>query len=285
MKHRSIHIFILVAAMLVAAPQASQELSDMKDALGRRLKSEIFHAFLSLQTGDGARLSPQLVGGLLASCDGAEAAAGAKRAGRQSRPAATQVEVHARREVPAEVELIGEPAFEFAEFEPELAAAAATAMSAPVHKFELHDAKVMRGRELSAIIPPDADFMAPPPPRAPRASVASARARGASARGTRRAAELERRTAVIKIDVESAIKAAGVSDEEARRQLESLRLLRVDADGGVRPLTKTLTVKRPTPKPAPAAPVARAACPKTPAPATTPVACGPTAIETFYAGE
>ncbi len=55
MKHRSIHIFILVAAALVAAPQASQELSSWRDAVGRRVKTEIFNAFLSLQAGDVVR--------------------------------------------------------------------------------------------------------------------------------------------------------------------------------------------------------------------------------------
>lgn len=279
MKHRSIHIFILVAALLVAAPQASQELSDMKDALGRRLKAEIFHAFLSLQTGDGARVSPQFVGDLLASAAGGETASGAKRASRQPRPA-TQVEVHARREVPAEVELIGEPVFEVAELEPELAGTVIPLTSA--YKFELHDAKVMRGRELSIIIPPDADFTAPPPPAAQRAA---ARARGARVRESRRVAELERRMAVVKVDVEKAIEAEGLSNEEARRQLESLQQFRIDAGGAIRTLTKSLTVKKPSPKAAPPAPPARAACPRQAAPAPAPVACGPSAIEAFYAGE
>ena len=274
MKHRSIHIFILVAALLVVAPQASQELSDVKDAIGRRLKSEIFHAFLSLQTGEGARLSPQAAGGLFAPGAGAEVAAGDKRTGaRQARAASPQVEVHARREVPAEVEPVVEVA----------AVTEAAPRPAPDFKFELHDTKVMRGRELAIIIPPDADFTAPPPPPA---QLAKAEAVRRAAPRVRRAAELERRAAAfqVNLDLGAALEAGGFADAEVRRQLEGVREFRLDPEG-VRVLTKTLKVKRAAPKPPPAPP-ARTACPRESAKAASPqVACGPAEAQSFYVTE
>ncbi|MDQ3805626.1 MAG: hypothetical protein M3416_17580, partial [Acidobacteriota bacterium] len=58
MKHRSIHIFILLAAVLVAAPHLSQELSALRNAAARRVKAEIISTFLNLQA--GAATSPAL---------------------------------------------------------------------------------------------------------------------------------------------------------------------------------------------------------------------------------
>jgi hypothetical protein len=276
MKHRSIHIFILVAAILVVAPRASQELSDMKDALGQRLKSEIFNAFLSLQSADGSRLAPQPGDSLLAS-------AGPASRGVKGRASATQVEVHARREVPAEVtaeaDALTEPVVEIAEHQAET-----TVVPAPGFKFELHDTKVLRGRELAMIIPPDSDVTAPPPPKpAPRNEIAAAR----RATARRRAAEAERRAAEVEVNLDLALKAEGFSSEELRRQLNSTQTFRLDNDAA-RTWTKVLKVKRTAPKPAPAAPApaARASCPKSPTAAPSmPVACGPSAVETFYATE
>ena len=285
MKHRSTHIFILVAALLVAAPRASQELSAMKDTLNHRLRSEIFNAFLSFHAGDPTRPAPPTLAGLFA-CD-------SPRADAPARPAATQVEVHARREVPAEaqteveevpseVAAITEPVVEIAALEP----AAAALAEAANYKFELHDTKVIRGRELAMIIPPDADVtVAPPPPPSRRES-----ARRATAL-RRRAAEFERVTATFKVDFEKAVVLRGLAPEELRRQFPQVETLRLENEGA-RVWTKALKLRGATPKPAPAAPpvpASRAACPKSapsaeaaPAPL---IGCGPSAVETFYAGE
>jgi hypothetical protein len=276
MKHRSIHIFILVAALLVVAPQASQDLSAMKDALGQRLKSEIFNAFLSLHAGDAMRSAEPASDCLFAS---AGESRDAKRGRGQNRAAATQVEVHARREVPAEipaeVAAITEPIIEIAELEPARAEAAAL-------RFELHDTKIIRGRDLAMIIPPDADVTAPPPPPPTRPTTARRATR-------RRAAELDRRAAAPKVEFEGAIEFERVTAEELRRQLEGIKTFQVDADAA-RTWTKVLKVKRTAPKPAPAAPApaARAACPTTNAAAAAPsrqMICGPSVVETFYASE
>lgn len=283
MKHRSTHIFILVAALLVAAPRASQELSAMKDTLNQRLRSEIFNAFLSFHAGDPTRPAAPSLAGFFA-CD-------APRDDAPARPAATQVEVHARREVPAEaqtevaevpseVAAITEPVVEIAALEP-----AAALAEAANYKFELHDTKVIRGRELAMIIPPDADVTAPPPPPSRRES-----ARRATAL-KRRAAEFERATATYRVDFENAVGLTGLAPEALRRQFREVETLRLDPEG-VRVWTKALRQRGVTPKPAPAAPPApasRAACPKSaPSAVAAPaplIGCAPSAVETFYAGE
>lgn len=61
MKHRSVGIFIILAASLAAIPQASQELVAFKDAVGERVRVEIWQAFLDLNSqGRGsAPVSPE----------------------------------------------------------------------------------------------------------------------------------------------------------------------------------------------------------------------------------
>jgi hypothetical protein len=280
MKHRSTHIFILVVALLVAAPRASQELSAMKDALGNRLKSEIFSIFLSLHATDATRPATACADGLLAD---ASAPRAAKQTAAPARPA-TQVEVHARREVPAEVteevSAITEPGFvELARVEEPVRT------EAPAFTFELHDPKVIRGRELAMIIPPDADVTAPPPPPPPaRQQVATARRAHAS---RRRAEAAEHRAASFNVKLDDAVEFKGFSPAVLRRRLEQVETLRLDADTA-RTWTKVLKLRKTAPKPAPAAPPARAACPKAAAeaaPAVLEIGCGPAFVEAFYASE
>lgn len=245
----------------------------MKDALGQRLKSEIFNVFLNLHTGNATCPAGRAANSQLAS---AGAPRGAKRVAALVRATATQVEVHARREVPAEVAALTEPVVEVAELAPEPAR-----VEAPAFRFELHDPKLMRGQELAMIIPPDMDVMAPPPPRPAR--------REAARRATalrRRAAELETHTAAFNVEFKDATEIKGISPVELRRQLDSIQTLRFNDDNTARTWTKLLKLKRAAPKPAPA-PAARASCPETSAsdaPAR-PVVCGPTAVEAFYTSE
>lgn len=281
MKHRSIHIFILLAAVLVAAPQASQDIAALKTALGQRVKAEIYKAFLNLQASDATRPAPQTPESLLAS-----RGAGAPRSKDESRAAraATQVEVHARREVPVqsdesdesdEVAMLTDPIMEVAELRDEPPAPAA-----PAVRFELHDRKVLRGTELAMLIPPDADIT-PAPRAAARRDAAEARA--ATRLRTRRAAELKRQTAsvTVQLDADDAPGVQALYETEIRGQLDALRLLGLDVQlDAPRPATKVLKLKRTAkPAPAPPAPAARAACP------TRPVACGPTAPDAVFADE
>lgn len=54
MKHRSVIVFILLAAALVAAPQVAHDFAALKSAVGARIRGEILRAFLNLHAGDGA---------------------------------------------------------------------------------------------------------------------------------------------------------------------------------------------------------------------------------------
>jgi hypothetical protein len=54
MRHRSVIAFILLAAILVAVPQAMQDILALKSALGERVRNEILFAFLNLNPRDGA---------------------------------------------------------------------------------------------------------------------------------------------------------------------------------------------------------------------------------------
>lgn len=276
MKHRSTHIFILLAALLVAAPQVSQELSALRRAASRHVKAAIVNAFLDLQAGAATRPAPAVADSQLASWDaaGEPSAAAGHRAG-QSR-AATQVEVHARREVPAEapeeveadVVMLADPAAELAAAQAELAA--------PDFKFELHDVKVMPGRELAMLTPP-AD------------EVAVARAVAHREAEVRRLAARQRKTERSKQEAAAAVwrfadelkKEHGV-ELDLRGQLEALRALDVEVRQlAPRGPAKTLKPKR-TARPAaaaPAAPPARVSCP------ARQLACGPSIPETIFVSE
>ena len=268
MKHRSTHIFILLAALMVAAPQVSQELSALKNAASRHVKAVIINAFLNLQAGAAARPAPPVADSQLASR--ATPAAGAKRAAGQSRPA-TQVEVHARREVPAELPeeepadlaMITEPTFD-------LASEPAEVVPAPAFKFDLHDVKVMRGRELAMLAPPDAEV---------------AEARAAARREfneARRQAARRKKVEQAKHQAASVVWHSGDADGpevqiDVRDHLELLGVLNLDLRQ-MAPPAEAPKLKR-TAKPAAAAPPARTACP------TRQLACGPSGPETIFAGE
>ena len=283
MKHRSIHIFILLAAVMVAAPHLSQELSALRSAAARRVKAEIINAFLNLQAGAATRPAAPVADSQLASREAAdEATWGAKRTAGQSRPA-TQVEVHARREVPAEVPtevadevvMLTAPVLELAE-----ALTEPTDMPVPDYKFELHDTKVMRGSELAMLTAPD-DEVVP----APRPAVAARRGANEAKRVAarrKRAERLESEAASLVLSLSDAVEAQGGAEADVRGQLEALRLLGVDLRQlAPRTPTKAIKVKR-TARPAaaaPPAPPARGACP------ARQVACGPTGPETLFDGE
>lgn len=284
MKHRSTHIFILLAAVMVAAPQLSQELSALRNAAARRVKTEIINAFLNLQAGAATRPALPVADSQLASRGAAdEASWGARKAVAPAR-AATQVEVHARREVPAEVaaEVPSEAPAEFVMLtEPALEVAAALTEPptppAPAYKFELHDVKVMRGRELAMLTEPEADITAPPRPAVAAARRGANEAKRVAAR-RKRAERAESEAASFVWSLSDAVEAHGASEAEVRGQLEALRLLGVDLRQlAPRPPAKAVKAKR-TAKPA-AAPPARTACP------TRQVACGPTGPETLFDGE
>jgi hypothetical protein len=277
MKHRSTHIFILLAAFMVAAPQVSQELSALRSAVSRHVKCAIVNAFLDLQAGAAARPAPAVADSLLASSDAAgEPSAAARKSAGQPRPA-TQVEVHARREVPAEaaeevrtdVVMLADPAVELA--------AAQTEWAAHDFKFELHDVKVMPGRELAMLTPP-ADEVAEVRAAAHREA---AEVRRLAAR-QRRADRSKQEAAAVLWRLADELKREQGVESELRGRLDALRVL----DAGVRELAprgpaKTVKPKR-TARPAPAAPAAR------PAPANCParqLACGPSIPESIFASE
>lgn len=275
MKHRSTHIFILLAALLAAAPQVSQELSALRNAASRHVKAAIINAFLDLQAGAAARPAPAVADAQLASCGAAEGQPAAKKSAGQSRPA-TQVEVHARREVPAEateevradVAMLADPALELA--------AARAELPAQAFEFDLHDVKVMPGSELAMLTPPDAEI------EEARAAAhrEAAEVRRAAAR-LKRAERSKREAASVAWRFADGFKAEGALESDLRGQLEALRLL----DAAVRqlaarPPAKPLKLRRAV-RPAAAAPAppARVNCP------ARQLACGPSIPETLFVGE
>lgn len=68
MKHRSISIFVIFAAMIAAVPQASQQIQDAGGALGERVRFEILNALAGLQARErGWEVSPRRLEQALAS--------------------------------------------------------------------------------------------------------------------------------------------------------------------------------------------------------------------------
>lgn len=106
MKHRSIGIFIILAASLAAIPQASQELAALKNAVGQRARVELWSAFLDLQSGatNAVRPAAQVTApAAVASCEAPrEASAGS------TSKAATPKSDDARREVREQSRRAGE---------------------------------------------------------------------------------------------------------------------------------------------------------------------------------
>jgi hypothetical protein len=93
MKHRSVIAFVLLAAILAAVPQASQDLLELKSALGERVRSEFWQAVLNLNERGGAsqsapRRAPQHA---LASCN-APASPGSKKSSAPARAASAHAE-------------------------------------------------------------------------------------------------------------------------------------------------------------------------------------------------
>jgi hypothetical protein len=273
MKHRSIHIFILLAAVLVAAPRASQELSDLKDAAGRRIKAEIFNVFLNLQTGDASRRAAPAADSLLASADPRDAD--------ESRPAArprpsTRVEVHARREVPADVAMLGEPVEpEVAELAPEPPAADAIA---PAYLFETDGEQL--ATELAMLGPPENDVT-----RArPAARREAAAAKRAAAR-KKRAEDWEREAASVNVRLGDEVNVQGLTEADILSRVEALRQVGVELNLGAPDTWKKVFKVRRAPAPAPVAPPvpsARQACTGR---QSAQLACWPAAPEMFFAGE
>jgi len=276
MKHRSIHIFILVAAALVAAPQASQELSSWRDAAGRRIRAEIFNAFLSLQAGDAVRPAahaPQAPASFLASeCESAGDEAGRAR---RVRPA-THVEVHARREVPADVAMLGAPedVMEVAQLDPE--PPAADAPPAPARHFELFDEKVIRGKELAMLTAPD-DGVAEARP----AREVAVRARAAAQRRRVEEVKLQRAAFAVRLDDADDV-LESLSDVELHATLEALRQFEADVNLLASPAPKKAPKAKRAPRPAPATPAARRQCPNR---RTTQLACGSSRPELLFISE
>lgn len=267
MKHRSIHIFILLAAVLIAAPQVSQEISALKGAVGRRVKAEILDAFLSLQSVDAARPAAPAPDTLPATCDATTPRR--KDDGGHARPA-TQVEVHARREVPAEVAMLVEPTVEVAALRPEPPAPAAPV--APVSRFETHDEKLARRLEVAMLVPPDADSG----PARPALREAAGVKRAAAQR--KRVEGLEQQAASIEVRFADTLELHGLTEAEILSRVDALRRAGVDLRlSAPRPQTRVLKVKRAA-RPAAAPPVG-ATCPSRQA------ACGPSAVDSFFAGE
>jgi hypothetical protein len=85
MKHRSVGIFIVLAASLAAIPQASQELAALRNAVGARARVEIWNAFLDLQTrGLGGAQAPAPA--TVASCEAGRAESEGTQAAKAASP-------------------------------------------------------------------------------------------------------------------------------------------------------------------------------------------------------
>lgn len=76
MKHRSIGIFIILAASLAAIPQASQELDALRNAVGQRARVELWNAFLDLQSAGGRSSRPAAPASAPAAVAGCQTAPG-----------------------------------------------------------------------------------------------------------------------------------------------------------------------------------------------------------------
>jgi hypothetical protein len=109
MKHRSVIAFVLLAAVLAAVPQASQDLSELKSALGERVRSEIWQAILNLNERGGAsqsaprRATQHATQHTLASCD-APANPGSKKSSAPARAAQAEASTPAAAARRVEVE-------------------------------------------------------------------------------------------------------------------------------------------------------------------------------------
>jgi|GEM_PF-5822245 len=79
MTHRSVGVFIILAALLVAVPQASRDLMGLAGEAGAQARSAVLRAFLGLNAGGAVAASAPRSSQALASCRTAEARQGAAR--------------------------------------------------------------------------------------------------------------------------------------------------------------------------------------------------------------
>lgn len=162
MKHRSVGIFIILVASLAAVPQASHEFGAFKDAVGERVRVEIWNAFLSLHArGRGSVQVSAAPLPAVASCDSVEkksAEAALKTAAARSdaaqpwrkEPATRKADVEAAR-------IIVDPSFDPHTLN---AAWAFTESPAVLNKILRNVPKVdlARASELAMLVPPGADL-------------------------------------------------------------------------------------------------------------------------------
>jgi hypothetical protein len=196
MKHRSVIAFVLLAAILAAVPQASQDLLELKSALGARVRSEIWHAFLNLNERGGASQSAtrRTTQHTLASCD-APANPGSKKSSAPARSASAQAGATAAVEAAKPVEtaelamMLTPPADIEEKIELEIAEDLHGLMIGKVLKAPAR--APLHARELAMIIPPSegAD------PVVTRSAEAAAKAR--AARALSRRDELESRVSYV----------------------------------------------------------------------------------------
>jgi hypothetical protein len=164
MTHRSVGVFIILAALLVAVPQASRDLLNLAGEAGDQARSAVLRAFLGLNAGSAVAAPARKDSAtLVASCQ-------SETEGRQSAPRTIQVEGRARLVAQPEA-AADEKSLEMAMIldEPDQVpvAPASTDMGVKIEDFEftqtpaplLKDAVGLS--ELAMIIPPDASI--PPP--------------------------------------------------------------------------------------------------------------------------
>jgi hypothetical protein len=249
MKHRSIGVFIILAAILAAAPQATRELKTLKSALGERVRSEILHAFLSLHSRDGASASaPQVRQLALASCDGL------KERETQAAPRATRSEAQARAGARAEVAAPRRDAEELAMIIEPLPGIPTSNKAKAAHKINVEEfvelaegpAEQFAESQLAMILPPDMAI--------PQASSAAARLKASEktkAAEKALAARAERQAARARRDEERAAAfsfedVARFSDAEWNRQVsETMRAAGEVRTNGRAPRFKFIKLKRP----------------------------------------
>ncbi|MCA1634557.1 MAG: hypothetical protein LC802_12915 [Acidobacteria bacterium] len=165
MRHRSVIAFILLAATLAAVPQAWQEFSALKSAVGERVRNEILFAFLNLNPQDAAtQTAPQLAQRAGTDCpgstrSGAQAVWGARRSSATAPPQTTQ-DVTARASTEARDEELGQLAMILTQpadgFEAKIEREAVEDLRGlvVVKVLKAPTLELLPTRELSMIIPP-----------------------------------------------------------------------------------------------------------------------------------
>lgn len=156
MKHRSVGIFIVLAASFAAIPQASQELAALKNAVGERARVEIWNAFLDLQTrGLGGAQAPAPA--TVASCEAGrtqnEATQAAKAAAPKSDDARRSAREQSRRAHEVETaKIITDPSQG-----PHVAKIARDTEALPAVAVRRALREISGGSEFAMIVPPGVD--------------------------------------------------------------------------------------------------------------------------------